>query len=741
MAWGNALGGYKLQNRVGGKFASGFSGRSSTKKLLSTPYSDLSPAARRAKYLESTKREAKSKKRKGRAKKVAVTAAAIGAVGAVGFVANKRGNVTFSKGKDMGFAQGPYRSVRVAAFGRSRNVVVTKYDGATSYDIYGQSKGGSETFIRGGNLGADKIKAAAKRGKRAATQGSSGAKASGPAVNPEPAKTGATPGGAKPRAVSVGGSVRAIGTAAAAAESVATLKRQVDREGPRQNDQEGISGRSKIGKSGYQIMPGASAPSPITATHGFSGVIDTEPEREMWAMKFESDNGIGTDRMTGTELRNVLSSRSSGPSVGEFEELDKNHWEKTGTAIEKPSFDGGDDLSRPDVLELAFSDRPMTDVYGNKVTQTTRAQAARNSANRRAARARLEALPQVQSRVVALESEAIGRGRGKDPGRLLDNSFGVSSSSPAVDHLGNKIDQQREEEKAQARTAVDQKKAVEEARRLGYRNVDQLKEAVERQRRLEALFNGGEPFAKKLSDGSYLLPSRELPARISVTRGHVTDSGIQLNHPPIYDQEAFLEKMSKEEIRAIRRGTTGQERAYLNSIWSQAKAGETVDSRKAEDIVMRAMDKDHERASYGTRPRTTGRPTDSNRIVVSSSINTPENIAALQEEWGKILDPAILDREISANVLANGYIEDRDVGKMSHDSYGGSIELASYDEMTDKSEQAKKDEETSSKAKTKPRRSGVFREGDVPSMAFTKDEYRARQATKKKKQPQAGVVI
>lgn len=733
MAWGNALGGYKLQNRVGGKFASGFSGRSSAKKLLNTPYGDLSPAARRAKYLESTKREAKSKKRKSRAKKVAVTAAAIGAVGAVGYVANKRGNVTFSKGKNMGFAQGPYRSVRLAAFGRSRNVVVTKHDGATSYDIYGQSKGGSETFIRGGNIGLDKIKSAARRGKRA----------SGPAVNPEPAKTGTTPGGSKPRAVSVGGSVRAIGTAAAAAESVATLKRQVDREGPRQSDQEGISGRSKIGKSGYQIMPGASAPSPITATHGFSGVIDTEPEREMWAMKFESDNGIGTDRMTGTELRNVLNSRSSGPSVGEFEELDKNHWEKTGTAIEKPVFDGGDDLNRPDVLELSFSDRPMTDVYGNKVTQTTRAQAARNSAHRKAARARLEALPQVQSRVVALESEAIGRGRGKDPGRLLDNSFGVSSSSPAIDHIGNKIDPQREEEKAQARTAVDQKKAVEEARRLGYRNVDQLKEGAKRQKKLKALFEGGNEFAIKTPDGSYLLPPAELSEEImkGVSVGHVTASGIRLSHPPIYDQEAFLEKMSKEEIRAIRRGTTRQERAYLNSIWSQAKAGEAVDSRKAEDIVMRAMEQDHERVSYGNRPRTTGRPTDSNRITVSSSINTPENIAALQEEWEKVLDPAILDREISANVLANGYIEDRDVGKMSHDSYGGSIELASYDEMTDKSEQAKRDEETSSRAKTKPNRRSAYREGDIPSMTFTKDEYRARQATKKKKRPQAGVVI
>lgn len=91
-AWGNALGGHKLQNRVGGRFSSGFAGgRKSARQLRSTPYSQLTPAARRAKYLESKKAEQKKVKRKATAKKVAKTAAVGAVVAGVAAYSARRG--------------------------------------------------------------------------------------------------------------------------------------------------------------------------------------------------------------------------------------------------------------------------------------------------------------------------------------------------------------------------------------------------------------------------------------------------------------------------------------------------------------------------------------------------------------------------------------------------------------------------------------------------------------------------
>lgn len=106
-AWGNALGGYKLQNRVGGKFASGFSGLSKgAKKSVSSKKRKSTPGQRRADYLESKAKRERSVKRKKTAKKVATTAVVVGAVGGAAYVANKNGNLSFDN------RQGPFGKTR-----------------------------------------------------------------------------------------------------------------------------------------------------------------------------------------------------------------------------------------------------------------------------------------------------------------------------------------------------------------------------------------------------------------------------------------------------------------------------------------------------------------------------------------------------------------------------------------------------------------------------------------------------
>ena len=84
--WGNALGGYRKQNRKGGKFSSGFAGQSikgSAKIAGSTP------AQRRAQYLEGKRKAAVVEKRKKTAKSVLKGAAIVGVVGAGAYVATK----------------------------------------------------------------------------------------------------------------------------------------------------------------------------------------------------------------------------------------------------------------------------------------------------------------------------------------------------------------------------------------------------------------------------------------------------------------------------------------------------------------------------------------------------------------------------------------------------------------------------------------------------------------------------
>lgn len=91
-AWGNALGGYRLQNRVGGKFSSGFAGKSS--KALSKTKTPANSRQRRAQYLEGKRKEAVRKKRNSNIRKVAAGAIVVGAVGAAGYAAHRNGNLS-----------------------------------------------------------------------------------------------------------------------------------------------------------------------------------------------------------------------------------------------------------------------------------------------------------------------------------------------------------------------------------------------------------------------------------------------------------------------------------------------------------------------------------------------------------------------------------------------------------------------------------------------------------------------
>lgn len=86
--WGNALGGYKLQNRKNGKFASGFAGKSISGSAKLTK-ANSTPGQRRAQYLEGKRKEAQRIKRKQTAKKVVKTAAVVGAVGVGAYAVSK----------------------------------------------------------------------------------------------------------------------------------------------------------------------------------------------------------------------------------------------------------------------------------------------------------------------------------------------------------------------------------------------------------------------------------------------------------------------------------------------------------------------------------------------------------------------------------------------------------------------------------------------------------------------------
>lgn len=88
--WGNALGGYKTQNRKGGKFASGFAGKSISGSAKLTK-ANSTPAQRRAQYLEGKRKEAQKIKRKQTTKKVVKTAAVVGAVGVGAYAVSRSG--------------------------------------------------------------------------------------------------------------------------------------------------------------------------------------------------------------------------------------------------------------------------------------------------------------------------------------------------------------------------------------------------------------------------------------------------------------------------------------------------------------------------------------------------------------------------------------------------------------------------------------------------------------------------
>lgn len=80
-AWGNALGGYKRQNRSrGGQFSSGFAGSVSSNSI-----SALSAGQRRAQYLDRQRKKSSRKATAKKAAKIAGVAIAAGAVGYAGY--------------------------------------------------------------------------------------------------------------------------------------------------------------------------------------------------------------------------------------------------------------------------------------------------------------------------------------------------------------------------------------------------------------------------------------------------------------------------------------------------------------------------------------------------------------------------------------------------------------------------------------------------------------------------------
>lgn len=93
-AWGNALGGYRLQNRVGGKFSSGFGGGSKGSRAATVAKRASTPAQRRAQYLDGRRVAEGKAKRNKKIKNVAKAAAVVGVVGAAGYAAHKSGAIS-----------------------------------------------------------------------------------------------------------------------------------------------------------------------------------------------------------------------------------------------------------------------------------------------------------------------------------------------------------------------------------------------------------------------------------------------------------------------------------------------------------------------------------------------------------------------------------------------------------------------------------------------------------------------
>lgn len=117
-AWGNALGGYKFQNRRGGKFTSGFTGafisapKSTKKRGKKSTNARMTKGQRR--YAEYKKAERK-KKIKSTAKKVAVVGVVAG-VGYAGYRYNKSANLAANKGKPPRAKKAPLKKRAQANF-------------------------------------------------------------------------------------------------------------------------------------------------------------------------------------------------------------------------------------------------------------------------------------------------------------------------------------------------------------------------------------------------------------------------------------------------------------------------------------------------------------------------------------------------------------------------------------------------------------------------------------------------
>ena len=647
-AWGNALGGYKLQNRVGGKFASGFSGSSKKVTKVKTPSGRSTPAQRRAQYLDGKRKEAQRAKRKKTVKKAATAAAVVGVVGGAAYAAHRSGNLKISaKRTDEGVG-----SVNATVFGKKMGF---------GYDASVKGETGIEGFI----------------GKRRSSKtfGSAGT------ANPSGAKTSK----GRSRASTT---MRGAAVAASISSSAAQVNREIKSMRKEQRtDQHGVGERASERARPdqlalFNVRHDGNAPhgvSPVEirsgepAAHGFSGGVSDPEADEMWQMRYEHKNNIGTKRITGEEASRVeASARALGESSARkapksVDHLDEKHWDATGTAVEVAVYDGGDEMNRP-YLGRQMGRGQFVDANGTvtRARPVTRGQAKRNADMRKKiARDKAINLPQVQARQ-ELSSSAVGRGRGK----AADAQYGMLGQNPQTDEWGYPIRTKSEDLKSRRLANKMAFRAVDESRRMGYKSTDDM---------LRHIASG---YAMDRLEASWPKPD---PTTGQIQFGN---THFELDELSVSD---VLSPMRPQDLRMLKRTMTDKEFAFVRQTRADLRAGKNVNSRRVEasnELLSRAFSRSD--PDFGSIPtqnatrkvsRKTGKADSAPRLAKS------KDVRAEQEKYEAILREeglgAIGDRNDSANLLAGGAVENRDTGTLDKET--GDLHLdISLDDLIEK---------------------------------------------------------